>query len=157
MISKGMNWITVLTRDLPQDAYVPRSLLESRDIPVNLTNEIAVQIIAYLSPAVGGVSLQVPENRVEEARSILRQAGYLRPKVEGLNSWELQMREWKSAIPGLNRLPHPWSTIVFGALLFLLTVLIGALISMGLPGQKADAGEQHSPGYFQPEELRMRA
>ena len=88
MISKGMNWITVLTRDLPQDAYVPRSLLESRDIPVNLTNEIAVQIIAYLSPAVGGVSLQVPENRVEEARSILRQAGYLRPKVEGLNSWE---------------------------------------------------------------------
>ncbi len=53
------------------DAHIARGLLESEGIPATLHSEHHVSAFWPLANALGGVRLQVPEHRAEEARDVL--------------------------------------------------------------------------------------
>ena len=59
-------FVTVATFTYPQEAYVIKSKLEAEGIVVFLKNELAIQTENFLSNAIGGVQLQIPEISLEE-------------------------------------------------------------------------------------------
>lgn len=70
-------WVTVMTFVLPYESYVARSLLEAEGILVFVQDEILSHVHNFYSQAVGGVKLQVPDDRVEEAVEILKAGGFV--------------------------------------------------------------------------------
>jgi hypothetical protein len=68
-------WVTVLRFSHPSQAIAPRVRLESEGIPTFLDGE---RMASEGGLATGGVRLQVPETRAEEALRILRDVAELR-------------------------------------------------------------------------------
>ncbi len=64
-------WITVKTYAQWMDAQADLLLLESEEIPTRLSDGLTIQIDPLLSPALGGVKLQVPEAFAAKAMSLL--------------------------------------------------------------------------------------
>lgn len=73
-------YITILTFTLPQDAYLPKTFLESEGIESILKDEHIVQVYNFYSNAVGGVKLQVKESDFENGSVILKKGGYIKSK-----------------------------------------------------------------------------
>ncbi|MDD4729553.1 MAG: DUF2007 domain-containing protein [Dysgonamonadaceae bacterium] len=71
-------YITILTFTLPQDAYLPKALLESEGVKSILKDEHTVQVYNFYSSAVGGVKLQVKKSDVENGLDILEKGGYIK-------------------------------------------------------------------------------
>jgi hypothetical protein len=65
------NWVTIKTFTLPSEAVVIRARLESEGIECFLKDELTAQVNPFYSNAVGGVKLQVRENKQQEAIEIL--------------------------------------------------------------------------------------
>ena len=82
-------WKTILTFSLPQDAYLARSLLESRGIETNLADELTTQVYNFYSGAIGGAKLQVREPDVEEGIQILKEGGYIIENKEDFQEPEI--------------------------------------------------------------------
>lgn len=82
-------WKTIITFSLPQDAYMARSLLESRGIETNLADELTAQVYNLNSDAIGGVKLQVWEPDVEEGIQILKEGGYIIENKEDFQEPEI--------------------------------------------------------------------
>lgn len=61
-------WVTIATFDLPHQAYLAKSRLVAEDIPVFLRDE---HLNRLYTGALGGIKLQVPPARLEEAQEIL--------------------------------------------------------------------------------------
>lgn len=64
-------WITVKTFTYPHEAYITQGRLESEGIPTYLKDEFTIQVFNFYSNAIGGVKLQVPDEYVNEARTLL--------------------------------------------------------------------------------------
>nr|WP_294942690.1 DUF2007 domain-containing protein [uncultured Mucilaginibacter sp.] len=71
------DFVTILTKRLPQDLWLIKGRLEAEGIHCFMKDELTVQSNNLWSNAVGGVKLQVPESEVDEALSILRDLGYI--------------------------------------------------------------------------------
>jgi hypothetical protein len=64
-------WITVKTYAQWMDAQADLLLLESEEIPARLGDGLTIQIDPLLSPALGGVKLQVPNAFAAQAMNLL--------------------------------------------------------------------------------------
>ena len=63
--------VTVATFDMPTEAHLAKGLLEANGLTAFLADELTVGVAWHLSNAIGGVKLQVAEDDVERAASIL--------------------------------------------------------------------------------------
>ncbi len=68
-------WTIVYTSTLPQQIYLPQSLLESEGIETLLKDELTAQVT--YSNAVGGAKLMVRENDAARAVELLKAGGYI--------------------------------------------------------------------------------
>jgi len=66
-----MELVTVFNTFSPAEAQLVRSRLEAADIPANVLHETASLSTDGYSMAVGGIEVQVTEDRVEEAKALL--------------------------------------------------------------------------------------
>ncbi len=71
------SWVIVYTAMLPQNVYLPQSLLESEGITTFIKDELTAQVQNFYSTAIGGVKLMVPAEEAERARTILIDGGYI--------------------------------------------------------------------------------
>lgn len=63
--------VTIASFNMPYQAHLAKTRLEAADIPVFIRDEHTISINQLYSPALGGVKVQVPEDRLKEARDIL--------------------------------------------------------------------------------------
>lgn len=70
-----MDFVTIAQFNLPQQAYVARSVLQAQDIPVFLANELTIQVNNAFSPGLGGVQLRVPREAALRGRRLLEEGG----------------------------------------------------------------------------------
>ena len=117
---------TIYIFNLPQDAYLVKSLLESCDIEVYLKDELTIQSDNFLSNALNGVKLQVPASQVEEAIAILIEHGYIdKDKTKQDDIWG-KIGKAIAPIPVLNRFPPV--VVAFVVVLILLLLIVGLFI-----------------------------
>ncbi|MDA3837734.1 MAG: DUF2007 domain-containing protein [Candidatus Delongbacteria bacterium] len=76
------NWKTILTFTYPHEAHPVKALLDSHHIPTFLKDEMTIQAHNFYSYALGGVKLQVPEDKFEKAYIILKESGFIVDKKE---------------------------------------------------------------------------
>ncbi len=67
------SFVTIKTFGFPGDAHLYKLSLEQEGIETFLKDELSIQSDQLLSPALGGVKLQVQEADVERALAILKQ------------------------------------------------------------------------------------
>lgn len=91
------NWVTLITFVYPHEAHLAKNILESEGITVFIQDELTVQVNNFLSNAVGGVKLQVPEEEAVQAFDILKEAGYIQEqqekKEEKMESFSAEFRK----------------------------------------------------------------
>ncbi len=75
------SWKTLLRFTTVHEAEVARGALEAHDIPVQLLDTNMVGVADYLSTAIGGVRLQVPEGEEQNALHVLSTLG-------GVEEWD---------------------------------------------------------------------
>lgn len=73
-------FVTVAIFNLPHELAVVRAKLETEGIICLARDEHTLSAYPLFTMAIGGLRLQVPLEDAEEARAILREAGY---EVEG--------------------------------------------------------------------------
>jgi len=66
-----MRLVTVFNSLNPAEAQLIRSRLEAADVPATVTHELSALSMEGYSLATGGVQVQVPEDRAEEARELI--------------------------------------------------------------------------------------
>ncbi len=66
-----MKLVTVFQTFSPAEAQLVRSLLEAREIEAMVVNELSALSMDGYSMAAGGVLVQVPEDRAEEAKELI--------------------------------------------------------------------------------------
>ncbi len=66
-----MKLVTVYQTFSPAEAQLVRSLLEAAEIEAMVVNELSAMSMDGYSMAAGGVLVQVPEDRVEEAKELI--------------------------------------------------------------------------------------
>jgi hypothetical protein len=66
-----MSLVTVYRSFNEAEAQLARSRLEAADIEVYLTHELAASSAEGFSVATGGVLVQVPDDKAEEAKALL--------------------------------------------------------------------------------------
>jgi hypothetical protein len=122
-------FITIADFTWPTDAVVPRGLLEDAGIETHLKDELTVQVYNLYSNAVGGVKLQVRSADVEEARNILREAGYLQEgPPEDAGVW-LELERITRSIPLLGRIELLAARLLVLVALVLIIVIVPIAIS----------------------------
>jgi hypothetical protein len=70
-----MKLVEVYKSFSPADAHLICSALQSAEIPAEVTNEISSLALEGYALASGGIRVVVPEDRFDEAREIIEQAG----------------------------------------------------------------------------------
>ena len=80
-----MDFQTIYATQLPTEANVIKSKLESEGFLVHLKDELTVQNYNFISNAVGGVKIQVEESKAVEAAKLLAEFGYIMEIPEELN------------------------------------------------------------------------
>jgi hypothetical protein len=70
-------YYTIATFIMPLDFDMARLTLEAEEIPYRVRDEYTVQVDNFLSNAVGGIKLQVPQKDMERARELLIRSGHL--------------------------------------------------------------------------------
>ena len=74
------HWIVIVTFTYPHEAHLAKGLLEAEGFEVQIKDEITAQVNNFLSTAIGGVKLLVPETDAERAYMALKEAGYIKEK-----------------------------------------------------------------------------
>lgn len=72
-----MNQIIIHSFTLPHEAHLAKTFLESHGITVELRDELTTQVDNFLSNAIGGIKLQVPEEEAQRTLTLLQEAGYI--------------------------------------------------------------------------------
>ncbi|WP_053990654.1 putative signal transducing protein [Mangrovimonas sp. TPBH4] len=70
------NYILIAAFSYPSELAVAKTLLEENDIPYQVRDELTVQVHNFISNAIGGIRLEVPEVHAQEAIDILVNLGY---------------------------------------------------------------------------------
>jgi hypothetical protein len=63
--------VTITTFADPTEAELAKEYLEAEGVPVLLSGDLSVAVVAGFGDMVGGIQLQVPEDQAERARQIL--------------------------------------------------------------------------------------
>ena len=66
-----MNYVTIFQAFNPGEAQLIRSRLEAAEFPVNVVHELSALSLDGYAMAAGGILVQVPEDRVAEAKALL--------------------------------------------------------------------------------------
>jgi hypothetical protein len=74
-------WVTIMTFNTPQDAYLAQAKLESEEIQTFLKDELTNQVLNVYS-ITSGVKLQVPVADYDRASAILKESGYTLDIIE---------------------------------------------------------------------------
>lgn len=69
--SGRVRWVTVAAFSLATEAHLARLKLEAEDVDCVLVDEHLISTNWLLSPAIGGIKLQVPEDQLARAREVL--------------------------------------------------------------------------------------
>jgi DNA-directed RNA polymerase subunit RPC12/RpoP len=69
--------VTVVSFFYPNEAGVPRSLLESEGIECFIFDENTISVHPFYSNAIGGIRLQVRESDAQRAAEILKEGGFI--------------------------------------------------------------------------------
>lgn len=104
------HFVTIHTFLYPQDAYPAKSYLESEGIHVFLKDELTTQVNNFMSHAIGGVKLQVPESESETAKKLLIEAGFCDERTVKEEKPEILVLTKQTDI---NRCPYCGSEEVF--------------------------------------------
>ncbi|MBS2213848.1 DUF2007 domain-containing protein [Carboxylicivirga mesophila] len=112
---------TIITFELPHDAHLVKTKLESEGIQVTLNDELTVQVDNYISNAIGGIKLQVLERDIITAKSILKELGYIKTKSKQQNFKNSFWFSITSKIPIIGKL----------AFELRILILIGIVITIG--------------------------
>ncbi len=101
-----MDFVTIAQFNLPQQAYVARSVLEAQDIPVFLANELTIQVNNAFSPGLGGVQLRVPREAALRGRRLLEEGGLV-PEltVPDDPTWLTRFDRRTEGLPWIGRQP----------------------------------------------------
>jgi hypothetical protein len=76
--------VTVETFDTPVAAHLARMRLEQAEIPAFIRDEHVIGLDPVLSSVMGGIRLDVPKSRLEEARRILAECEHVaRDRLSG--------------------------------------------------------------------------
>jgi hypothetical protein len=67
-----MEWVTVHRTNGFSEADILKNMLESYGIPARLSYEAYGKIMGMVTDGLGVTALQVPEDRAEEARELLK-------------------------------------------------------------------------------------
>lgn len=70
------NYQQLATFTYPADLAIARSLLESMNIECYVKDELTVQVHNFYSNAIGGISLEIPKDSFNAARSALIEGGF---------------------------------------------------------------------------------
>ncbi|WMI68992.1 putative signal transducing protein [Mangrovimonas sp. YM274] len=70
------NYTLIATFAYPSELTVAKTLLEANNIPYLVKDELTVQVHNFYSNAIGGIKLEVPDARAQEAIDILIDSGY---------------------------------------------------------------------------------
>lgn len=124
---------TILTFTLVNEASIARSLLESNDIPVFIKNENTIQTVSFYSNALGGVQLQVPEDLIPEAITVLTDAGYKLNAEAKESKWLQTFDGISSGIPYVKKISPVYRFIILiGTLITLISIIIFGLFGADL-------------------------
>jgi hypothetical protein len=80
--------ITIARFSKPEDAHLLRLRLEAGGVPAYVQDENTVQVIWYCSNAIGGVSVQIPDDSLAAATEIIEE----NPPANLLD--EMQAADW---------------------------------------------------------------
>jgi len=109
----------------PSELVVAKTKLESEGIECRVLDELSVQSYNFLSNAIGGVKLQVPESEFQRAHSILIQGGFINED----QSSKPNFLERKLSDPKIYRLIKSTSIVI--SILIVLSI-IGSFINLYL-------------------------
>ncbi len=121
--SRMNRYITVATFQLPQDAYVLKSKLESEGVKCFLKDELTVQTDNFLSNAIGGVKLQIFAFDFEKAKHILEATGHLKVTREQPSEFDNILDRTSRNIPLVGKLPFTIRWITLLTLLFAIVFI----------------------------------
>jgi len=86
------NFIIVAKFSLPYEMEIAKVFLESNGIKCIVKDELTIQSYHFLSNAIGGVKLLVPENDLSEARKLLiKQQIITEPIIVDQDSTEIKL------------------------------------------------------------------
>lgn len=120
------DWITIRSFAFVTDLILIQGKLESEEIEYRLLDEFTVQVDPLVSPAVGGVKLQVKEADIERAREILVDFGYLPSKPPAPSKLHLFTERITKNIPYLNRVEVDHRLfIIVAAIVILIFIVLG--------------------------------
>ncbi|HOY27698.1 MAG TPA: DUF2007 domain-containing protein, partial [Flavobacteriales bacterium] len=122
-------FVTIVDFTWPTDAVVPRGLLEDAGIETHLKDELTVQVYNLYSNAVGGVKLQVRAADVEQARTILREAGFLKDGPPEEAAIWLELDRITREIPLLGRIELLAARLLVLVAIVLIIVIVPIAIS----------------------------
>lgn len=98
------NLITIKTFTYPHELAIIRSRLESEGIYCFAQDELTAQVHPFNSNAIGGIKLQVREEDVERAISILKEGGYINEEDFQPSKFHIKLYNILSKIPLLKRI-----------------------------------------------------
>ena len=77
-----MDWITIHTVTYPSEVYVIKPTLENEGFEVFLKDELTVQVDNFISNAIGGIKIQVHQDKAKEAYEFLLKSGLIEESKE---------------------------------------------------------------------------
>jgi hypothetical protein len=77
-----MNWTTIHTVTYPSEVYVIKPALENEGFEVFLKDELSVQVDNFMSNAIGGIKIQVHQDKAKEAYEFLLESGLIEEQKE---------------------------------------------------------------------------
>ncbi|MFO7868174.1 MAG: hypothetical protein R6U95_02620 [Bacteroidales bacterium] len=119
-----MNFVTVKTYTYTHKAHLDELTLKNEGIPVFLKDELTNQVDNFMSYAIGGVKLQVPEEYYEQAYNLIHSSTEIQNQREEKHKPGYIRNFLKIAlrIPIIRHLPPEKQ--LFSVLVFLVTVVV---------------------------------
>ena len=120
-----MEFITVVTFLLPNEAHIVKGRLESEGITCFLKDIHTIQANNIYSNALGGIKLQVLEADIEKSVELLLELGYLKQSDFKPSKFWASVNRKTNTIPVINNLPVEVRLFLFIAIV--LFVIIGGI------------------------------
>lgn len=96
--------VTIKTFTYVNDTAIVKSILDAEGIYYFVKDELTAQMHPFYSNAIAGIKLQVREEDVDKAISILKETGYLEDKDFEPSSLEVRLYKFFSKIPLLKKI-----------------------------------------------------
>lgn len=77
-----MEWTTIHTVTYPSEVYIIKPALENQGYEVFLKDELTVQVDNFISNAIGGIKIQVHQDKAEDAYNYLLESGLIEVEKE---------------------------------------------------------------------------